>query len=172
MRAAPLHGTPADSHGAIIRGYQPGDVGYIIYLHGKIYREICGFDRTFEGFVAQGLGQFLVHFDPSREYLWIVETDAEIAGSVGVSRVDDETAQLRWLLLHPRVWGQGIGRDLVQRVIDFSREKGYRRVILHTVQQLTAARNLYRSFGFQVFKSFSHCPWGVPVTEEHWELIL
>jgi len=44
--------------------------------------------------------------------------------------------------------GRGVGRGLCQRVIDYCRSKGARRVIIETNSSLAPALGLYRSLGF------------------------
>ena len=51
----------------MIRTYfKPGDVGYIIYLHGVLYAQEYGLDHTFEGYVAERFGEFAKSFDPAK----------------------------------------------------------------------------------------------------------
>ena len=48
---------------------RPGDIGYIIYLHGILYAKEYGLDQTFEGYVAGGLGEFAKSFDKHKDRL-------------------------------------------------------------------------------------------------------
>ena len=51
---------------------KPGDIGYIIYLHGALYDEEYGYDSSFEAYVAKYLAEF-AHKIKEREKLWIIE---------------------------------------------------------------------------------------------------
>jgi len=150
---------------------KPGDIGYLTYLHAVLYTEEYGWDHTFETYVAGPLAAFAKsHSD--RERIWIVEKDGKIAGSVAIVEVSQQEAQLRCLLLHPELRGQGIGRFLVEEAIDFCRDCGYSSIFLSTVSILTAATNLYRSLGFQVTKEKTHQLWGAVLTEQRYDLKL
>jgi len=48
--------------------FRPGDLGYIIYLHGSLYAAEYGLDHTFEGEVAARMGEFAKSFDPKKDY--------------------------------------------------------------------------------------------------------
>jgi ribosomal protein S18 acetylase RimI-like enzyme len=56
--------------------------------------------------------------------------------------------------------------------LTFARSLGYRRISLHTLEELKSARRLYRRAGFQIAATESHEKWGRPVVEETWELNL
>ena len=53
---------------------RPGDLGRIILLHGTVYARECGFDHTFEAYVAGPLAEF-ARAASSRERLWLAERD-------------------------------------------------------------------------------------------------
>ena len=78
----------------------PGDIGYLVYLHGTLYSKEYGWDHTFEAYVAGPLSEFAVSRD-DRERIWIVERKGVIAGSIAIVGSSTDTAQLRWFLLHP-----------------------------------------------------------------------
>jgi N-acetylglutamate synthase-like GNAT family acetyltransferase len=150
---------------------KPGDVGYLIYLHGVLYAEEHKWDHTFEAYVAGPLAEFArSHND--RERIWIVEKDGKVAGSVGIVEAAREQAQLRWLLLHPDLRGRGIGRILVEEAVGFCRVSDYSWVFLLTVSALTAAAKLYLSVGFELREETTHQLWGALVTEQRYELNL
>ncbi len=150
---------------------KPGDIGYLIYLHGILYAEEYDWDHTFEAYVAEPLAEF-ARSQSERERIWIVEANDKIAGSIATVESSKEQAQLRFLLLHPTLRGHGIGRILIQEAIGFCRESGYRYVFLWTVSALKAAASLYRSEGFQLTEERTRRLWGAFVTEQRYDLKL
>src|SRR5262249_11887011 len=150
---------------------RPGDIGYLIYLHGVLYAEECGWDHTFEAYVAGPLAEF-AKSQKHRERIWIVEDGATIVGSIAIVGASKDEAQLRWLLLHPDLRGHGIGRSLVQEAISFCKESQYLSVFLLTEASLTAAAKLYQSVGFHLTEETRHQLWGAVVTEQRYDLNL
>jgi ribosomal protein S18 acetylase RimI-like enzyme len=57
-------------------------------------------------------------------------------------------AYLQELYVVPELRGRGIGRALLQRAMDLSRERGADGIDLNTGETDTAARGLYESMGF------------------------
>jgi GNAT superfamily N-acetyltransferase len=151
---------------------RPGDIGRIIALHGELYAAQCGWDWTFEAYAGRTFAEWAARHDPVRDRIWIVEQEADIVGCIAIINAGGDVAQLRWFLLHPDLRGRGLGRDLVGRALAFCRECGYQRVILWTAASLTAATQLYRSFGFELTARETGESWGTTVTQEHYELRL
>ena len=151
---------------------EPGDIGYVIYLHGVLYAREYKLDRTFEGGVAQRFGEFAKQYDASKDLFAVAELDGRIVGSIVIHGLDDNTAMLRYFLLHPDVRGRGIGRELMSRALAFCRERGFRKVELWTITELKAAAHLYRDFGFVCTHEKTHEFWGATRTEQAYELIL
>lgn len=61
---------------------------------------------------------------------------------------DDSEGEFRMLAVAPAARGRGVGRLLVQRCLDLSRQLGQRRVVLCSDTRMAAAHRLYASFGF------------------------
>jgi hypothetical protein len=78
---------------------QPGDIGYITYLHGILYAQEYQWDYTFDGYVAESLAKFALSYDPRKDRLWIAERDMQIVGYIGMVGQSDTDAQLRWFLI-------------------------------------------------------------------------
>jgi N-acetylglutamate synthase-like GNAT family acetyltransferase len=150
---------------------QPGDIGYIIYLHGKLYAEEYGFDHTFEPYVAGPMAEF-VKSQTVKDRLWIVEKDKQIMGSIAIVKSSEHEAQLRWLILHPDIRGFGIGKKLVEEAVAFSKESAYGSIFLWTLDILPSALWLYKSAGFQLTEKKKHRIWGRMLTEERYDLKL
>ncbi|HEU5139815.1 MAG TPA: GNAT family N-acetyltransferase [Bacillales bacterium] len=159
----------ADDQNVKIRSYQPGDIGYVAYLHGKIYEETYGFGQTFEYYVLKGLTEFLE--SPEGGGLWIAEVNGEIAGSIAITQYDQRQAQLRWFIMAEHHQGLGIGKKLMDQAIVYCKESGYERVFLWTVNTLEAARYLYQKYGFQLLEEKTNETWtDDPLVEELWNL--
>ena len=152
-------------------GLKPGDLGYITYLHGKIYEEEYGFDTSFEPYVARPLSDFSLS-ENKRQKIWIVEKEDEIVGCIAIVDAGENLAQLRWLLLTKENRGQGIGKRLMQYAIDFCNEQGFDGVFLWTVDLLVEAAGLYLSHGFSVTEEKMHRLWGLMLNEQRYDLKL
>jgi GNAT superfamily N-acetyltransferase len=148
-----------------------GDVGTVIHLHGVIHGAECGFDPTFEAYVASPLAEFVKAASP-RERLWLAERDSRVVGCVAIVEADAKTAQLRWFLVVPQERGVGLGKRLLNESLTFCRDQGYESVILWTVSSLEAAARLYRAAGFAKVQEKPGRMWGVDVVEEKYALQL
>jgi N-acetylglutamate synthase-like GNAT family acetyltransferase len=150
---------------------KPGDLGTIVQLHGVLYAREYGFDPTFEAYVAEPLAEF-VRKPSERQRLWIAERDGQLVGCIAIVAAAPETAQLRWFLVDPGARSCGLGKRLMHEAVAFSRECGYRTVVLWTVSALTAAAHLYRAAGFRKVEEKPGRMWSVDVMEEKYELTL
>ena len=149
----------------------PGDVGKILRLHCTIYPQEYGFDATFAEHVAGPLETF-ARQRGAGEQIWLAERDGQLVGCIAIVRVSPYEAQLRWFLVDPAVRGRGLGRRLLAEAISFSREHEYESIFLWTVNLLTAAARLYRSFGFTKVEGRPERLWGVDLIEEKYALPL
>jgi DNA-binding MarR family transcriptional regulator/GNAT superfamily N-acetyltransferase len=154
------------------RSHRPGDMGWVVHAHGRLYFEERGWDERFEALVAGIAKDFIEKFDASRERCWIAEMDGEPVGCVFAVRESKAVAKLRLLLVEPKARGRGLGRRLVEECIAFARDKGYRKLVLWTQSNLAAARAIYRKTGFRKVKEERHASFGVRLTGEYWELAL
>ncbi len=150
---------------------RPGDMGTVIRLHGIIHARECGFDPTFEAYVAGPLADFVKAADP-RGRLWIADQDGEVVGCIAIVPASADTAQLRWFLVAPANRGQGLGRILLGQALDFARDQGFARVILWTVRGLDAAARLYQSAGFNLAEERPGRMGGQEVLEQKYALDL
>jgi len=155
-----------------LRPHRPGDMGWVVQAHGRLYYEEYGWDERFEALVADIAARFIKNLQKDRERCWIAEMDGDPVGSVFVVRESQSVAKLRLLIVEPRARGMGLGRRLVEECIAFARAKGYRKLVLWTQSNLAAARHIYQSCGFKLAKRQRHREFGVPLVGEYWELLL
>ena len=155
-----------------LRAHRPGDIGWVVQRHGALYAAEYGWDERFEALVAEIAAKFINQFDPARERCWIAELDGEPMGCVFLVKAKTTVAKLRLLLVEPRARGKGIGQRLVRECIAFARAKGYRKLVLWTQSNLTAARTIYQAEGFRLVSTEKHNSFGARLTGEYWELKL
>jgi DNA-binding MarR family transcriptional regulator/ribosomal protein S18 acetylase RimI-like enzyme len=156
----------------MIRPHRPGDIGWIIGTHGRLYAQEYGWDHTFEALVAEIAGTFLRDFDAAGECCWIAERHDEPVGAVMVVKKSDAEAQLRLLIVDPSARGLGIGERLVDECIAFARAKRYAKLVLWTNDILHAARRIYVAAGFRLVAEAPHHSFGKDLVGQNWELDL
>lgn len=156
----------------VIRDFNDDDVDYLIKRHQTIYPTEYGFSSAFADDVDRIIHKFVENFDKEKECIFIAEVSGKRVGSIAIAKSDDKTAQLRFFLLEADARGMGIGKRLVDKVLDFSRDKGYQHIFLETVSKLETARILYKNKGFKMTKTHENPSWGDGILEEHWEMDL
>jgi peptidyl-dipeptidase Dcp len=151
---------------------QPGDIGYITYLHGWLYNKECNYGMAFESYVAEGLAEFYQQYDTARDRVWICEHQEKIVGFMLLMHRGD-AAQLRYFILHPDYRGIGLGKKLMELYMAFLHEVGYTHSYLWTTKELPAAASLYKKHGFVVVEEKpAEAPFGKPVIEQRYELVV
>lgn len=150
----------------------PGDLGWVVMAHGEQYTAEFGWDTSFEALVARIVADYAATHEPGREGAWIAEHVGRRVGCVFCVRKDDETAQLRILLVTPEGRGLGLGRRLVDHTIAFARGAGYGRMVLWTNDPLAAARKIYLARGFRLVDEEPHHSFGVDLVGQNYALTL
>jgi DNA-binding MarR family transcriptional regulator/GNAT superfamily N-acetyltransferase len=167
LGADPEHKVPY-----ILRPHQPGDMGWVVQRHGMLYHLEYRWNEQFEALVAEIVAKFIQNFDPKRERCWIAEKDGENVGSSFLVRKSESVAQLRLLLVEPKVRGLGIGKRLVSECTRFAKQTGYSKIMLWTNDVLHAARHVYELEGYRLIREESHHSFGHDLVGQFWELEL
>jgi GNAT superfamily N-acetyltransferase len=120
----------------------------VLERHAYLFEDQGGWGEPFIAMIARLIADYLEDNDPEREAAWVAELDGRRVGSVYCVRRSDEVAQLRLLFVDAEARGHGVGSKLVERCIEFARERGYERMMLSTVSPLESARRIYDAAGF------------------------
>jgi DNA-binding MarR family transcriptional regulator/N-acetylglutamate synthase-like GNAT family acetyltransferase len=152
-----LLGDAAETPAIVLRGAEPGDLGWIVERHGALYAEEFGWwDARFEAMVARIVSDYVDDHDEAREAVWIAEVSGRRAGSIMCIDHGDGVAQLRCLLVEPSARGLGLGSRLVDECLRFARRAGYREMRLWTNSVLDGARRIYERAGFTLVEEEEH----------------
>ena len=124
------------------------DAPGVIDLIGRVYAEYnFVYDPRVE---VPDLFRFEEHYEAPRGAFFVVREGDVIVGSVGVERLDGETAELHRLYLDARLRGRGTGRALVLAALAWCRsEQGISRLILWSDTRFDQAHRLYTRLGFR-----------------------
>ncbi len=158
--------------GAQLRTVGPGDLGWIISMHGSIYAQEFNFNSEFEVGIAKKALAISESKDPFNQ-IWIREIDGERAASIAVSKASDGAAFINFVLVMDKFRGSGIAMELMQHLIAYVREQRIDTIRLETFNCLINARKMYKKLGFKL----SNIPhesehYGLILEQEFWELQL
>jgi GNAT superfamily N-acetyltransferase len=148
---------------------RPGDIGYVIYLHGNLYGKEYQYGVEFETYVAAGLLEFYHQYDARRNRVWICEHREEMIGFLLLLDRGD-AAQLRYFLIQPQYRGIGLGKKLMTLYMDFMQQCGYTTSYLWTTNELSAAAELYQRAGFRLAEEKESVSFGKKLVEQKYEL--
>ncbi len=138
-----------------------GDLGRIITLHGVVYEPLGGFGLSFEAYVAKTIAEYVLD-NSSRGRVWLAERDNDLVGCVAIAEREQNTGQLRWLLVDSAMRGFGLGRRLVTLALDHCVERGMTSVYLDTTDGLPESMQLYEKLGFEVLSTETADLWDGP----------
>ena len=149
---------------------EPGDLGYVIYLHGSLYGREYGYGIQFESYVAQGLCEFYSRYDPGKDRVWICQHGQRIVAFLLLMHREGGSAQLRYFLVQPEYRGLGLGTHLMELFMECLAERGYRSAYLWTTHELAAAASLYTRHGFTLTEEKESVGFGKPLREQRYDL--
>lgn len=90
--------------------------------------------------------------------LYLAYCDGELAGCIGLRKIDAEDGEMKRLFVRPQFRGRHIGDQLVQKIIQDAGEIGYRHILLDTLPFLQSAVRLYKKHGFYEIGKYNDSP--------------
>jgi ribosomal protein S18 acetylase RimI-like enzyme len=125
------------------------------------YAEGLGVDLCFQGF-DQELAGLPGDYAPPRGALLLAHVDGELAGCCALRPLDagdyPNAAEMKRLYVRKAFRGFGLGRQLAEAALDAARRAGYDCVLLDTLDDMEAARQLYEELGFEEIPPYYHNP--------------
>ena len=86
-----------------------------------------------------------------RGLYYVAEINGEVVGGGGLFPTDglpDDTCELAKMYLLPLARGKGLGRLLIEKIIEEAKNLGYKNIYLESMPELKQALKTYEKFGF------------------------
>lgn len=134
----------------------PGEIALV----GELWREYWasfGLSTDFQGFgwELEGLPGL---YGAEGGALLLAFYKEEPAGTIALRRLDRAAGEVKRLYLRPQFRGLGLGRALLQAVIERASNLGYERLYADTLPVMTDALSLYERVGFSRTSAYSLHP--------------
>ncbi len=88
-------------------------------------------------------------FEPPDGRLLLTFDDDAAIGTAAMRRVGPDIAEIKRMWVDPSRRRTGIGRTMLDRLLEAASEAGYERIVLDSPDFMTAAHALYRAWGFE-----------------------
>ncbi|WP_163380909.1 GNAT family N-acetyltransferase [Cyclobacterium sp. SYSU L10401] len=150
----------------ILNHFEPGDIGGIIELHGRLYHEDYRFGLGFEKYVARTFADFVCHFQEGKDQIWIAKAGGQIKGCIALIDRGEKRAQLRYFITTPDYRGRGLGKLLFDLFMQHIEEHEYQTIYLWTTENLKAAANIYLNVGFRLAEQRESDTFGITLLEQ------
>ena len=125
------------------------------------YADSLNIDLEFQGFESE-IADLPGDYAAPRGQILLAYVDGALAGCCALRPLDDcdypNAAEMKRLFVRKAFRGFGLGRHLVESILDSARQAGYDHVLLDTLDDMEAARALYVDLGFESIEPYYHNP--------------
>jgi putative acetyltransferase len=119
------------------------------------YARSLPFHLSWQNFDAE-LATLPGRYAPPSGRILLARYDGAFVGCVALRQIGEGTCEMKRLFVRPASRDKGIGKALVQAIIEEARRIGYKRMRLDTAFE--PALSLYRSLGFKEIPPYQHVP--------------
>jgi ribosomal protein S18 acetylase RimI-like enzyme len=121
------------------------------------YADSLGFHLRFQNFEEELANLPGDYVSPAGCFLLAVYKEQPV-GCVALRKLSDDICEMKRLYVREQFRGLGIGRALVEAIIDKARKIGYNYMRLDTVPSMEVASALYVSVGFKKTGAYRYNP--------------
>jgi ribosomal protein S18 acetylase RimI-like enzyme len=126
----------------------------------NLFREYAAWlniDLCFQNFEDE-----LLHIEdmyaPPKGVIYLAAIENEFIGCVAVRDKQNNIAELKRLYVNENYRGQGVGKALFDKAIEFAQNASYEKIRLDTLSNMDIAINLYKANGFFEIAPYYHNP--------------
>lgn len=123
------------------------------------YEKWLGLDLCFQGFEEE-MRSLPGRYAKPDGRLILAYKDGELAGGIALRKIGDGICEMKRLYLRENSRGSGIGRELIEKLIEEARKIGYKKMRLDTFPpKMGKAVQLYESHGFYEIPPYYENPY-------------
>ncbi len=121
----------------------------------RVIREVMTeFDAVGEGYSINDpeVDEIYSNYRDKRSCYFVVAKDGKIVGGAGIGPLqggDASVCELRKMFFLPQTRGCGMGRRMLEMLMDEARKRGFKRCYLETLERMDSAKALYERIGFK-----------------------
>jgi len=127
----------------------------------QLFREYSAWlqiDLCFQGFEKE-LAELPGDYASPYGRLMLAYDNEELAGCVALRKIDEGVCEMKRLFLRDRFRGKGLGRSLIEAIINEEKQIGYQRMRLDTLPpKMDKAIALYDELGFKEIDPYYNNP--------------
>jgi DNA-binding MarR family transcriptional regulator/N-acetylglutamate synthase-like GNAT family acetyltransferase len=142
------------------------DIGFIADLHSRLYTEL-GYHYAIQTHILTSLIRYTEK--PRSGKIWIAKVNGIRVGSIGIVENEKNKWEIHWFAVDSNYQHLGLGKQLLDTLMQFITEKQMQHVYLWTINELTQARNLYARSGFTLTEAVPTTKWkNKELMDEKW----
>ena len=104
---------------------------------------------------------------PPNGIVYIFEVNGDIAGMIALRKLSDDVGEIKRMYNRPQFRGRGIGRKLLNQVLEWGRNNGCSIFRLDTANYKSAAQHIFRTSGFKEIGAYPGSAIG-PILQPYW----
>lgn len=130
--------------------YAPGDEKDVMALIVPIQREEFGIEISAED--QPDLMQIQSFYQTGTGDFWLARRQGEVIGTIGLKDIGNGEVALRKMFVAAPWRGRefGVAKQMLELLIEVSKERGLKRIYLGTTERFLAAHRFYEKHGFEL----------------------
>ncbi len=124
------------------------------------YEKSLDIDLCFQGFEAE-LANLPGKYAAPDGRLFLALVDGKTAGCIALRKLEQDVCEMKRLFVRDEFRGFGLGKLLIEKLIEEARLTGYKKMRLDTLpDKMAKAVKLYESHGFRKIEPYYDSPFG------------
>jgi N-acetylglutamate synthase-like GNAT family acetyltransferase len=121
------------------------------------YIKWLNMDLSFQN-IDDELNNFPEKYKEPGGAFYIAKYGNNIIGCVGLKKLDTEICEMKRLFVNDNYKGKGIGKKLVEIIINEGKIKDYKKIRLDTINTMETALKIYYKYGFYKIEPYVYNP--------------